>query len=59
MLSKFLDKLGTIGKKPEAFPVGVWRSNKGKVFTHSSPHKTLEQLCEHGEKTQVISQEFF
>ena len=39
MLNKFLDKLGTMGKKPKAFLVGVWRSNKGKVSTHSSPRK--------------------
>ena len=48
-----------MGNKPEAFPVGVWRSNKGKVITHSSPRKHEEQLCEHEEKTQVVSQEFF
>ena len=26
-------------KKPEAFPMGIWRSNKGKVSTHFSSCK--------------------
>ena len=56
--TNFLINQKTMGKKPVAFLVGIQWSKQGEGVHTFQPLQTLGQLCEHGEMTQVISQEF-
>ena len=59
MPSGFLDKLRNYEEEAQGFPNGYLEEEQGEGVHTFWCSQTLEQLCEHGEKTQVISQEFF